>query len=291
MVLREKFSRAQHVSSSCKLMMLKVFSFYCFVYFMQLFCISDLWRFDHSSSSTWVTAWVPWLWWYSPQICCRCQFPHHRKLWVSCCICVTNVESLWDVGNALFLLLSQSLSLCVSRIFRRLLMHCLSHKTLKIFSQITDYNDCGYKISMFLDTSPISSRGRASPWEGLVRWVTHMHTHAELFNGLWSGTTWVGRYQKKHSPTHTHPDHQTSFIIFLHLQRSMASSLFIWCAWQSSRTTSLQVLFGLPFGLGPSSSYSIHFFTQSSSFFYRCTCPYQRSLFCCNTYQCYVIYT
>ena len=25
------------------------------------------------------------------------------------------------------------------------------------------------------------------------------------FNGLWSGTTRVGRYQKKHSPTHTHP--------------------------------------------------------------------------------------
>ena len=31
-----------------------------------------------------------------------------------------------------------------------------------------------------------------------------------------------------------------------------------------------------------SASYSIHFFTQSSSSF-RSTCPYQRSLFCCNT--------
>jgi len=39
-------------------------------------------------------------------------------------------------------------------------------------------------------------------------------------------TTRVGRYQKKHSPTHTHPDHRASFIIFLHLQRSMASSIF-----------------------------------------------------------------
>jgi len=46
------------------------------------------------------------------------------------------------------------------------------------------------------------------------------------FNGLRSGTTRVGRYQKKHSPTHSHPDHRASFIIFLHLQRSMASSLF-----------------------------------------------------------------
>ena len=100
-------------------------------------------------------------------------------------------------------------------------------------------------------------------------------THTQPFNGLWSGTTRVGRYQKKHSPTHTHPDHRTSFIIFLHLQWSMASSLFISRAWQSSCTTSLQVLFGLPFSLGPSTSYSMHFFTQSLSSF-RSTCPYQR---------------
>ena len=46
----------------------------------------------------------------------------------------------------------------------------------------------------------------------------HWHTHTQPFNGLWSRTTRVGRYQKKHSPTHTHPDHRTSFIIFLHLQ-------------------------------------------------------------------------
>jgi len=56
--------------------------------------------------------------------------------------------------------------------------------------------------------------------------VLHTHTHTQPFNGLLSGTTRVGRYQKKHSPTHTRPDHRTSFIIFLHLQRSMASSLF-----------------------------------------------------------------
>ena len=108
------------------------------------------------------------------------------------------------------------------------------------------------------------------------------HTHTQPFNGLLSGTTRVDRYQKKHSPTHTHPDHRTSFIIFLHLQRSMASPLFSLRAWQSSQTTSLQVLFGLPLGLGPSTSYSMHYFTQSSSSF-RSTCPYQRSLFCCNT--------
>ena len=115
------------------------------------------------------------------------------------------------------------------------------------------------------------------PWPAIVT-----HTHTQLFNGLLSGTTRVDRYQKKHSPTHTHTDHRTSFIIFLHFQRSMESSLFSIGAWQSSRTTSLQVLFGLPLGLGPSASYSMHFFTQSSSSF-RSTCPYQRSLFCCST--------
>ena len=42
------------------------------------------------------------------------------------------------------------------------------------------------------------------------------------FNGLWSGTTRVGRYQKELSPTHTYPNQRASFVIFLHLQRSMA---------------------------------------------------------------------
>ena len=113
------------------------------------------------------------------------------------------------------------------------------------------------------------------------RYVYLKHTHTQPFNGLWSGTTRVGQYQKKHSPTHTHTDHRTSVIIFLHLQQSMASTLFILRAWQSSHTTSLQVLFSLPLSLRPSTSYSVHFFTQSSSL--RSTCPYQRSLFCCNT--------
>ena len=95
--------------------------------------------------------------------------------------------------------------------------------------------------------------------------ATNTYTHTQLFNSLLSGTTRLSRYQKKHSPTHTHPDDLTSFIIFLHLQRSMASSWFSLRAWQSSQTTSLQVLFGPPLGLGPSTSYSMHFFTQSSS--------------------------
>ena len=98
------------------------------------------------------------------------------------------------------------------------------------------------------------------------------------FCGPLSGTTRVSRYQKKHSATH-HPDHPV-FISF-HLPRSIASSLFKLRAWQSFCTTSLHVLLGLPRGLEPSTSYSIHFFTQSVSSF-RSTCPCHRNLFCCS---------
>jgi len=96
-----------------------------------------------------------------------------------------------------------------------------------------------------------------------------------------SGTTRVSRYQKKHAPTH-HPDHHPIFISFFYLPRSIASSLFKLRAWKSFCTTSVCVLFGLPLGLEPSTSYSIHFFTQSVSSF-RNTCPYHRNLFCCST--------
>ena len=39
------------------------------------------------------------------------------------------------------------------------------------------------------------------------------------FNGRLSGTTRVGRYQKKHSPAHTHPGQCTSFITFLQMKK------------------------------------------------------------------------
>ena len=96
-----------------------------------------------------------------------------------------------------------------------------------------------------------------------------------------SRITRVSRYQKKHSPIH-YPDHYPIFIIFFHLLRSIASSLFKLRAWQSFCTNSLHVLFGLSLGLEPSTSYSIHFFIQSVSSF-RNMCPYLRNLFCCST--------
>jgi len=45
----------------------------------------------------------------------------------------------------------------------------------------------------------------------------YTHTHTKPFNGPLSGTTRVVWYQKKHSPTHTHRGHQTSFINFIRL--------------------------------------------------------------------------
>jgi len=107
--------------------------------------------------------------------------------------------------------------------------------------------------------------------------TNNVHTHTQQFNGRWSGTIWVSQYQKKHSPTHTHPDHRTSFINFLHLLWSIASSVFSLRAWQSSLTTSLQVLFGLPLRLEPSTSYSTHFFTQSLSHHKQCTQWHRKS--------------
>jgi len=90
----------------------------------------------------------------------------------------------------------------------------------------------------------------------------------------------VSQYQKKHSPTH-HPYHHPIFISFFHLPRSTASTLFKLRAWQSFRTTSLHVLFGLPLGLESSTSFSTHLFTLSVSSFHN-TCPYHRNLFSCS---------
>ena len=68
-------------------------------------------------------------------------------------------------------------------------------------------------------------------WE-TVGTHTHAHNHFAAVRIL-SRTTWVSRYQKKHSPTHTYRGYQSSLICFIHLLRSMASSLFNPRAWQS----------------------------------------------------------
>jgi len=122
---------------------------------------------------------------------------------------------------------------------------------------------------------------------------THTHTHTHnRFMALWilSRTTRVSRYQKKHSPTHTYHGHQSSLICCIHgiHKQSVASSLFSLHTWQSFPTISLQVFFGLPLGLAPSTSYSVHLFTQSLSSF-RNTCPYHCSLFAVVLRLCHLI--
>ena len=110
--------------------------------------------------------------------------------------------------------------------------------------------------------------------------VTHTHTTV-LRLWILSGTTRGSRYQKKYSPTHTHCGHQISL---------SASSIYYDPCILSIQSTHFTVFFhnlspsffGLPVGLAPSTSYSIHFFTQALSSFHS-TCPYHCNLFCCST--------
>jgi len=90
----------------------------------------------------------------------------------------------------------------------------------------------------------------------------------QQFHGPLSGTTWVSWYQKKHSPTHIYPNHPPSALsIYCDPQHPPCS---IHVPKQSFCTTSHQVVFGLPLVLAPSTSYSIHLFTQSLYSFPSC---------------------
>jgi len=112
---------------------------------------------------------------------------------------------------------------------------------------------------------------------------THARTHTTM-----SGTTRVGRYQKKHSPTHTHHDHQTYFTTS---STMIYSILLVQCM-------CLTVLFhNLSPGPLWSSSWfgdlyfiSHAFLTQSPSSFHN-TCPYHCNRSAVVQYQCYVSYS
>ena len=67
----------------------------------------------------------------------------------------------------------------------------------------------------------ISGSGWILHWN-FIQITTTKTTILQLF--VWDyGLSW---YQKKHSHTHTYPDHQTSFISLLNLLRSIAYALF-----------------------------------------------------------------
>jgi len=76
-------------------------------------------------------------------------------------------------------------------------------------ANITKYQTPGQKNqSMYQFSCNISHPAHIKNFNIGWFWITY--THTQPFKGLWSRTTRVGRYQKKHSPTHTHPDHRTS---------------------------------------------------------------------------------
>ena len=107
------------------------------------------------------------------------------------------------------------------------------------------------------------------------------HTHTTVLRPFVQD--YPGEPVPEETSNHSHLScSSTILIIFLHLPRTIASSLLNPRTWQSLCTTSNHVLFGLPLGLERTTSYSIHFFTQSLSSF-RNTRPYRHSLFCCSS--------
>jgi len=98
-------------------------------------------------------------------------------------------------------------------------------------------------------------------WEG--KWKkTKTTTGLRLFVRDYPGAT-VPEETFTHSPSWS----SSSLYQLLPSTTIHSILLFELRAWQSFCTTSLHVLFGLPLGLDPSTSYSIHFFTQSVSSF------------------------
>jgi len=82
--------------------------------------------------------------------------------------------------------------------------------------------------------------------------------------------------------TSTHSHLSWSSVIPYLLPPSITIDGILPVQFTSFSTISVQVFFDLPLDLAPSTSYSIHFFTQSLSSL--CSiCPYHRNLFCCST--------
>ena len=111
---------------------------------------------------------------------------------------------------------------------------------------------------------------------------THTHTHNHFMAlRILSGTTWVSRYQKKHSPTHTYRGNQSSLICFLHLLWSMASSLFNLCAWVFFHNLSPSFLWSASWLR--TLHFIFHTFLYPIIVFLCSTCPYHCNMFCCST--------
>jgi len=105
------------------------------------------------------------------------------------------------------------------------------------------------------------------------------HTHTVLWPFVWDYSGELGRYQKKHLPTHTYPDQPTT-LYQLPPSTTIYSILPVefTCLTVFLHNPSPSPLWSTSW-FGTSTSYSINFFTQSMSSF-RNTCPYHCSLLC-----------
>jgi len=92
-----------------------------------------------------------------------------------------------------------------------------------LIKRLREWNDNVEKRGMRVNinkTKVIISGERQKVTQKAVRWPSGIsarsrHTQHNHFMALWilSGTTRVSRYQKKHSPTHTHRGHQSSYLL------------------------------------------------------------------------------
>ena len=104
-------------------------------------------------------------------------------------------------------------------------------------------------------------------------YTRHAHNRLTAF-----GPGLPGRPVPEATLTHSHPSWSSDILYHLPPSTTIYSIL---CVQITCMTVLFDNLCPGPLGLGPSTSYSVHFFTHLSSF---CsTCPYHRSLLCCNT--------
>jgi len=111
-------------------------------------------------------------------------------------------------------------------------------------------------------------------WEYCTGWEQQQHNNNNRFTALCPG-----RGEPVPEETLTHPPSWLSSNLYQLLPSTTIHSILL--VQITCLTIFLHNLFPCPLGLEPSTSYSIHFFTQSVSSF-RSTCPYHRNLFCCS---------
>ena len=124
----------------------------------------------------------------------------------------------------------------------------------------------------FLSTEALSIMRRV----GWIDYGFRKDTHTQPFNGPLSGTTrWDG------TNTHSHPSWSSDILYQLLPSSTIHRVLLVQFTCLTvlfHNLCPLQVLFGIPLGLEPSASYSIHSFTHLLSSF-RNTCQYHPRLF------------